>query len=68
MDPLLYFLSFDSKWPPSILTHSSALGLTSLTSQGALSREPTKLVTTSMRSSRVLGLTLLISASQVPYR
>ena len=69
MVPLLYFLSLDSKCPPSILTHNSALGLTSLkallTSAG--SREATKSLTTSMRSSRVSGLTLLTSASHIDH-
>ena len=31
IDPLLYFWSWDSKWPPRILRQSSGLGLASLT-------------------------------------
>ena len=40
----LYFWSWDSKWPPSILMHSSSLGLTSLTAllTSSSSRDSTK--------------------------
>ena len=61
--PLLYFWSSASKWPPSILMQSSALGRTSLTAllTSSSSREVTKSLTTSLSSSRVLGLTLRTS-------
>lgn len=61
--PLLYFWSSASKWPPSILMQSSALGRTSLTAllTSSSSREATKSLTTSLSSSRVLGLTLRTS-------
>ena len=54
MVPLLYFFSWESKWLPSILTHNSALGLTSLTAllTSASSMEATKSLTTSWSSYR----------------
>ena len=52
------------------MTHKSALGLTSLAALlfSDSSREPKKLLTTSLRSLGVYGLTLLFSALQILHR